>query len=295
MAERTKFSGYLLYSAMLCAFIYPIFGSWAWGSLLNGNGWLEGLGFIDFAGSTVVHSVGGWAALAGTIVLGPRIGKYTKTGKVKAIPGHNIPIAALGVFILWLGWFGFNPGSTTAGITDIAMIFVNTNLAAAAGAVLAMLTSWMIFKKPEIGMSLNGALAGLVGITAGCANVSPLSSVIIGAVAGILVVLSVLFFDRIHVDDPVGAISVHGVCGAWGTLAAGLFNIEGVTAKIIGVQLTGIAAAFVWAFGAAFILFKIIDATVGLRVSEEEEMEGLDVAEHGGHAYYDFQMGSKQA
>ncbi len=289
MAERTRFTGYLIYSAALCAFIYPVFGSWAWGSLLNGNGWLEGLGFIDFAGSTVVHSVGGWAALAGAIVLGPRIDKYGKDGKPRAIPGHNIPLAALGVFILWLGWFGFNPGSTTAGITDIAMIFVNTNLAAAAGAVLAMLTSWVIFKKPEIGMSLNGALAGLVGITAGCANVTPGSSVIIGAIAGVLVVLSVLFFDRIRVDDPVGAISVHGVCGAWGTLAAGLFNIEGVTAKIIGVQLTGIAAAFIWAFGAAFILFKLIDMTVGLRVSKEEEIEGVDITEHGGHAYNDFQ------
>jgi Amt family ammonium transporter len=289
MAERTKFTGYLVYSAALCAFIYPVFGSWAWGSLLNGSGWLEGLGFIDFAGSTVVHSVGGWAALAGAIVLGPRIGKYGKDGKPRAIPGHNIPLAALGVFILWLGWFGFNPGSTTAGITDIAMIFVNTNLAAAAGAVFAMLTSWVIFKKPEIGMSLNGALAGLVGITAGCANVTPGSSVIIGAIAGVLVVLSVLFFDRIRVDDPVGAISVHGVCGAWGTLAAGLFNIEGVTAKIIGVQLTGIGAAFIWAFGAAFILFKLIDMTIGLRVSEEEEIEGVDITEHGGHAYNDFQ------
>jgi Amt family ammonium transporter len=291
MAERTKFSGYLLYSAVISAFIYPVFGSWAWGSLLNGSGWLEGLGFIDFAGSTVVHSIGGWAALAGAIVLGPRIGKYSKDGKVKAIPGHNIPLAALGVFILWLGWFGFNPGSTTAGNKDIAMIFVNTNLAAAAGAVIAMITSWMIFKKPEIGMSLNGALAGLVGITAGCANVTPGSSVIIGAIAGVLVVFSVLLFDKIKVDDPVGAVSVHGVCGAWGTLAAGLFNIEGMTAKIIGVQLTGIGAAFIWSFGCAFILFKVIDAAIGLRVSPDEEMEGLDIAEHGGHAYYDFQMG----
>jgi len=288
MAERTKFTGYLIYSACLCAFIYPVFGSWAWGSLLNGNGWLEGLGFIDFAGSTVVHSVGGWAALAGAIVLGPRIGKYGKDGKVKAIPGHNIPLAALGVFILWLGWFGFNPGSTTAGITDIAMIFVNTNLAAAAGAVAAMMTSWVIFKKPEIGMSLNGALAGLVGITAGCANVSPTSSIIIGLVAGVLVVLSVMFFDKIKVDDPVGAVSVHGVCGAWGTLAAGLFNIGGFTTKIITTQLIGIGAAFVWAFGVAFILFKLIDLTIGLRVSEEEEINGVDISEHGGHAYNDF-------
>ncbi len=290
MAERTKFTGYLIYSAVLCAFIYPIFGSWAWGSLFNGNGWLEGLGFIDFAGSTVVHSVGGWAALAGAIVLGPRKGKYDQDGKIHAIPGHNIPLAALGIFILWLGWFGFNPGSTTAGNTDIAMIFVNTNLAAAAAAVAAMFTSWALFKKPEISMSLNGALAGLVGITAGCANVSPTSSVIIGLVAGVLVVLSVLFFDRIKIDDPVGAISAHGVCGAWGTLAAGLFNIGGVTTKIIGVQLIGIGAAFVWAFGTAFILFKLIKATIGLRISEEEELLGVDVVEHGGHAYNDFQI-----
>jgi len=290
VAERIKFTSYLVYSAVICAFIYPVFGSWAWGSLLNGSGWLEGMGFIDFAGSTVVHSVGGWAALAGAIVLGPRLGKYGKDGKVRAIPGHNIPMAAVGVFILWLGWFGFNPGSTTAGITDIAMIFVNTNLAAAAGAVMAMLTSWFIFKKPDIGMSLNGALAGLVGITAGCANVTPTSSVIIGAVAGILVVLSVMFFDRIRVDDPVGAVSVHGVCGAWGTLAAGLFNIEGVTAKIIMTQLTGIGAAFIWAFGVAFILFKIIDVTIGLRISEEEEMVGVDISEHAANAYADFQV-----
>ncbi|MDH4319549.1 MAG: ammonium transporter, partial [Desulfobulbaceae bacterium] len=166
VAERIKFTGYLAYSFVVCSFIYPIFGSWAWGSLLNGSGWLEGLGFIDFAGSTVVHSVGGWCALAGALVLGPRIGKYGPKGEVRAIPGHNIPMAAIGVFILWLGWFGFNPGSTTTGDTSIAMIFVNTNLAAAAGVVSAMFTSWMIFKKPDIGMSLNGALAGLVGITA---------------------------------------------------------------------------------------------------------------------------------
>jgi Amt family ammonium transporter len=290
MAERTKFVGYLIYSGVLCAFIYPIFGGWAWGSLLNGSGWLEAKGFIDFAGSTVVHSVGGWAALAGAIVLGPRIGKYSKSGKAKAIPGHNIPLAALGVFILWFGWFGFNPGSTTAGITDIAMIFVNTNLAACGGAVAAMLTSWFIFKKPEIGMSLNGALAGLVGITAGCANVSPASSILIGLVAGVLVVLSVMFFDKIRVDDPVGAVSVHGVCGAWGTLAAGLFNLKGASMAIVMVQLQGIGAAFVWSFGVAFIVFKLIDLTVGLRVSEEEEMMGVDICEHGGHAYNDFQV-----
>ncbi len=288
VAERMKFTSYLVYSFVICAFIYPVFGSWAWGSLLDGNGWLEKLGFIDFAGSTVVHSIGGWAALAGAIVLGPRMGKYGKDGRVKAIPGHNIPMAAVGVFVLWLGWFGFNPGSTTAGSTDIAMIFVNTNLAAAAGVIGALVISWAIFKKPDVGMSLNGALAGLVGITAGCANVSPTSSVVIGLVAGVLVVLSVMFFDRIHVDDPVGAVSVHGVCGAWGTLAAGLFNMEGVTAKIITTQVIGIAAAFVWSFGLAFVLFTLLKKTIGLRISEEEELQGVDISEHGAHAYNDF-------
>jgi Amt family ammonium transporter len=246
------------------------------------------LGFIDFAGSTVVHSIGGWAALAGAMVLGPRIGKYGPKGEVKAIPGHNIPMAAIGVFILWLGWFGFNPGSTTTADKSIAMIFVNTNLSAAAGAVAAMFTSWFIFKKPDIGMSLNGALAGLVGITAGCANVSPSSSLVIGLISGVLVVLSVMLIDRVHIDDPVGAVSVHGVCGAWGTLAAGLFNMEGVTAKIITTQVIGIGAAFIWSFGCAYILFKLIHLTIGLRVSEEEELIGVDIAEHGAHAYNDF-------
>jgi Amt family ammonium transporter len=202
-------------------------------------------------------------------------------------------LAGLGVFILWMGWFGFNPGSTTAANKDIAMIFVNTNLAAAAGAVLAMVTSWAKFGKPEVGMSLNGALAGLVAITAPCANVSPLSAVFIGAVGGILVVLAVLFFDKVRVDDPVGAISVHGVCGAWGTLAAGIFNIGGTSAKIIGVQLLGIGACFAWTFTAAFIMFKVISMTVGLRVSAEEELEGLDSTEHGGVAYPDFQVSSR--
>jgi len=292
MAERTKFSSYMIYSVIICGIIYPVFGGWAWGGLFHGGGWLEKLGFIDFAGSTVVHSVGGWAALAGAIVLGPRIGKYTKDGKVRPILGHNLPLAALGVFILWLGWFGFNPGSTTAASKDIAMIFVNTNLAAATGAVLAMFTSWIRIGKPDIGMSLNGALAGLVAITAGCANVTPLSSVIIGAIAGIIVVLAVFFFDKIKIDDPVGAVSVHGVNGAWGTLAAGLFNIGGTSAQIIGVQLLGIGACFVWTFGTAFILFKIIDKTVGLRVTPEEEREGLDYTEHGGNAYPDFEVSS---
>jgi Amt family ammonium transporter len=201
------------------------------------------------------------------------------------MPGHNLVFATLGVFLLWFGWFGFNAGSTTTADTSIALIAVNTNLAAAAGAVAAMITSWLYLKKPDATMALNGALAGLVGITAGCANVSPGSSVIIGLIAGAIVVFSVLLFDRIRIDDPVGAISVHGVCGAWGTLAAGLFNAEGVTAGIIGVQLLGIAAAFVWTFGTMWVFFKLVAVTVGLRVSPEEEVEGLDSHEHGNDAY----------
>ena len=282
MAERTKFVGYLIYSAIVSAFIYPIFGSWAWGSLFHGGGWLEGLGFIDFAGSSVVHSVGGWAALAGAMVLGPRIGKYGPDGKPRAIPGHNITLAALGTFILWFGWFGFNPGSTTAANTDTALIAVNTNLAAAAGSIAAMFTAWIIFKKPEATMTFNGALAGLVAITAPCANVSPVSAVILGLVAGVLVVLSVMFFDKVaKVDDPVGAISVHGVCGAWGTLAAGIFDINGFSWSVVGVQALGVLTCFAWAFTTAFILFKIIEKTIGLRVSKEEELDGLDFGEHG--------------
>jgi len=285
MAERTKFTSYLMYTIFLTAIVYPIFGSWAWGSLYKGGGWLEGLGFIDFAGSTVVHSVGGWAALAGAMVLGPRLGRYAKDGTPRAMPGHNLVFATLGVLLLWFGWFGFNAGSTTAASTDIALIAVNTNLSAAAGAVGAMLAAWLYLKKPDATMALNGALAGLVGITAGCANVTPGSAVIIGLAAGVLVVFSVLFFDRLRIDDPVGAISVHGVCGAWGTLAAGLFNAEGTSLAILWVQLIGILAAFVWTFGTMWVFFKIVSVTVGLRVSPEEELEGLDSHEHGNDAY----------
>lgn len=289
VAERTKFSAYVVYSFVVSAVIYPIFGSWAWGSLYKGGGWLASMGFIDFAGSTVVHSMGGWLALAGAIIVGPRIGKYDRMGNLKPIPGHNIPLAGLGVFLLWFGWYGFNPGSTTTGNNTIAIIAVTTTLAAAAGAIAAMAVTWIKFGKPDVGMTLNGALAGLVGITAGCANVSPLSSVIIGIVAGVLVVFSVMFFDRIKVDDPVGAVSVHGVCGAWGTLAAGLFNSAGFSMKQVMTQLAGIGACFVWAFGCGLILFKVIDLVIGMRVSKEEEMAGLDLCEHGASAYPDFQ------
>ncbi|MBD3295782.1 MAG: ammonium transporter [Candidatus Omnitrophica bacterium] len=297
MAGRTKFNSYLAYSVFITALIYPVVGHWIWG-----GGWLSARGMIDFAGSTVVHSVGGWAALAGAILLGPRLGKYNKDGSSNAIPGHNIPIAALGVFILWFGWFGFNAGSTTAG-TDlsIAIIAVTTNLAAAAGAVAAMITVWIQFGKPDISMSLNGALAGLVGITAGCANVSPLSAIIIGAIAGVLVVLSVELIDKIFkVDDPVGAISVHGVCGAWGTLAVGLFAQKaygGTDGLFFGgglsqliTQAVGVGSVFLWVFGSAFLLFSIIKVTMGLRATDEEQLKGLDIGEHGMESYAGFQV-----
>ena len=302
MAERTKFIGYLCYTLGITIVVYPIFGSWAWGGLLDGGGWLEGstllssiagegAAFHDFAGSTVVHSIGGWAALAGAIVLGARIGKYGKDGRVNAIPGHNIPLAALGVFILWLGWFGFNPGSTTAvGGGDFAFIAVTTNLAAAGGAVAAMLTSWVMFKKPDPSFTLNGALAGLVAITAGCDAMSPLLALTTGLVAGVIVVCSVVFFDRLRIDDPVGAISVHGVCGAWGTLAIGLFQTEGGLltgggASQLIAQIVGILAAFLWAFPVSLAIFYAIKVTIGLRVDEREEVEGLDLTEHGMQAY----------
>ncbi len=305
MAGRTKFKAYLVYSVFICAFIYPIFGSWAWGSLLNGNGWLEKLGFCDFAGSTVVHSIGGWLALAGAITLGPRLGKYGLDKKPKAILGHNIPLAALGVFILWFGWFGFNPGSTTVGNGEIGRVAVTTNLAAAGGAVMAMIISWLKGKKPDASMSLNGALAGLVAITAGCYTVTPMGALVIGLIAGALVVLSVLFIDEVlKVDDPVGAVSVHGVCGAFGTIACGLFNAEAVLGIAdantglfygggfgqLGVQLAGAGACFAWAFIFGLVMFNIIKKTVGLRTTTEEELKGLDIGEHGMEAYNGFQI-----
>ena len=307
MAERTKFSSYLIYSVFITALIYPVVGHWIWG-----GGWLASKGMVDFAGSTVVHSVGGWAALAGALLLGPRLGKYNKDGSSNAIPGHNIPLASLGVFILWFGWFGFNAGSTTSGTNlSIATIAVTTSLAASAAAITAMFTAWKRFGKPDTSMALNGALAGLVAITAGCAVVSPLSAIIIGAIAGILVVLSVEFIDKVlRIDDPVGAISVHGVCGAFGTLAVGLFaqssygNSSGVGdvnglffgggLSLFVTQLIGVISVFVWVFGAAFLVFKIMKMTVGLRVSEEEELKGLDIGEHGMESYSGFQVFTTQ-
>ena len=302
MAERTKFSSYLIYSVAISAVIYPISGHWIW----SGVGWLGNLGFHDFAGSTVVHSVGGWAALAGAIILGARQGKYVEVNgkKVrKAIPGHNMPLAALGVFILWFGWYGFNCGSTLSG-TDlgIAGVAVTTTLAASTGAIGAMITSWIMFGKPDPSMSLNGALAGLVGITAGCGVVSPTGALIIGLIAGILVVLSVEFIDSVlHVDDPVGAISVHGVCGVWGTLAVGLFALPengmagtglfyGGGFAQLGVQALGAVSVFAWVFIASLLLFFIIKKTAGLRVDAKHELEGLDTSEHGMESYSGFQI-----
>ncbi len=288
MAERTKFSAYLLYSALISAVVYPVFGSFAWGSLYKGSGFLEHLGFIDFAGSTVVHSVGGWAALVGAWMLGPRIGKYTKEGKPRAIPGHSMPLAALGVFILFFGWFGFNPGSTTSGDPSIARIALNTALAAATGAIASMITTWIREKKPDVGMTLNGCLAGLVAITSPCATVTPVSALIIGLIAGVIVVYAVAFFDWIKIDDPVGAISVHGVCGAFGTLSAGIFDEGGFVMHKVLVQLLGIGVAFVWVVCASFVIFGLIKITIGLRVTEEEEFAGLDYGEHGANAYPEF-------
>jgi Amt family ammonium transporter len=288
MAERTKFKSYLIYSFAISAVIYPIVGHWIWG-----GGWLSNLGFHDFAGSTVVHSVGGWAALMGAYILGPRIGKYGKNGEVNTICAHNITLGALGVFILWFGWFGFNPGSTLSGMDFEATghIFVTTNLAAAMGAVVAMFITWFKNGKPDVGFTLNGALAGLVGITAGCDLVSPFGAVAIGLISGFVVVFGAEFIEKkLRVDDPVGAISVHGLCGAIGTLCVGLFAVEGGLfygggVSMFGVQLVGVLAVAAWTLGTTFVLFKAIDKTVGLRVSAEEETVGLDILEHGTTAY----------
>jgi Amt family ammonium transporter len=293
MAERTKFSSYLIYSMVISLIIYPLSGHWIWG-----GGWLSSMGFKDFAGSTVVHSVGGWLALVGAYMLGPRIGKYSKEGKPLAIPGHNLPIAFLGAFILWLGWFGFNPGSTmSAAPVDIALIATTTNIAAATGALGAMFVAWIKFGKPDAGLTINGAIAGLVAITAPCAFVSLFGAAIIGLLAGLAMIASVLFFDRIKIDDPVGAISVHGVCGALGTLLLGLFDVKdglfyGGGIHQLGVQAIGVVSVFAWCIVTGFILFGILKTTVGLRVTREEEIEGLDLGEHGIEAYNKLELGT---
>ena len=283
VAERIKLSSFMIFSTVFVAVVYTVLGSWKWG-----GGWLDNAGFYDFAGSTLVHSVGGWGALAGVLLLGPRLGKYVK-GRVQPIPGSSMPLAAIGVFLLWLGWFGFNGGSVLSADPALtSLVLVTTCLAASAGAMGAMFTSWFMSSKPDLSMSLNGILAGLVGITAGADVVSPASAVMIGAVAGVVVVFSVIFFDRIKIDDPVGAISVHLVCGIWGTLAVGIFSTNPEHGFL--TQLLGVGAYGAFAFGGALAIFGVLKATMGIRVSEEEEIEGLDISEHGSHAY-DFDMG----
>lgn len=286
VAERTAFSGYLLFSIIITAFVYPIFGSWAWGSLFNGSGWLENLGFIDFAGSTVVHSIGGWAALAGALIVGPRMGKY-KDGKPQPIQGHSLPLAALGIFILWLGWFGFNAGSTTTGDGSVAKIIVNTFLAGGAGALAAMTMSWVRKGKPDGAMTMNGVLAGLVGITAGCADLNPAGALAAGLCAGVILYLSSGFLER-FVDDAVGAVSVHGVCGAWGTIAVALFHPNGLDLTLLGVQSLGVLVAFAWTFPLCYGLFSLINVFIPLRVNGELEEAGLDLHEHDAQAYPEF-------
>ena len=293
VAERTKFSAYLIFSIAITAIIYPISGHWVWG-----GGWLSSMStpFHGFAGSTVVHSVGAWVGLAGAVVIGPRIGKYTKEGKARAIPGQNLALGALGVFILWFGWFGFNPGSQLAAAgsgnaSAISHIFITTNLAAAAGAVAAMVVTWIKYKRPGLSLTLNGALAGLVAITAGCDVVSPGGAAIIGVLAGILLVFGVEFIDKVlKVDDPVGAISVHGLNGALGTIMVGLFSTDnglfyGGGAAQLGSQLIGVLAVAAWAMGLGFVVFITLKKTIGLRVSKKIEEEGLDIYEHGESAY----------
>ena len=280
VAGRIKLASFLVFSTIYVTIIYPIVGSWQWG-----GGFLSQHGFYDFAGSTLVHSVGGWGALAGAIVLGPRLGKYV--GKtIRPIMGHNIPLATIGVFLLWLGWFGFNGGSVLSAEPHlVALVFVTTTLAACAGVVGAMLTTWIVEKKPDLTMVLNGSLAGLVGITAGADSISPMWSVVVGLVAGIVVVFAVIAIDRAKIDDPVGAISVHLVCGIWGTLAVGIFS----SAATIGAQLLGVALTAAFCVPAAFGLFFGIKMIMGLRVDEEEELKGLDIGEHGMEAYAGFQ------
>ncbi len=293
MAERTKFAAYLVYSALISVIIYPVTGHWIWG-----GGWLSSIGFHDFAGSTAVHMVGGICAFVGAKILGARIGKYDKEGKPKAIPGHNIVIGALGVFILWFCWFGFNAGSTVGATTTLGDIAVTTNLAAVVATLTTLIFTWVRYGKPDVSMTLNGSLAGLVAITAGCDVVSNYGAMAIGLIAGILVVVVVEFIDKvIKVDDPVGAVAVHGCCGFTGTLLTGVFVKSSVLAdygmsriQFIGVQCIGLLSVVAYVAIMAFIIFKVIDKTIGLRVNEKEEIDGLDLHEHGMSAYANFRL-----
>jgi Amt family ammonium transporter len=280
VAGRVKFTSYLIYTPFITGLIYPVVTHWVWG-----GGWLSEIGFFDFAGSGVVHMLGGVAALAGVLIVGPRIGKYDEEGTPRSIPGHSVTLGALGVFILWFGWYGFNAGSTLAAVgQDIATPAVTTTLAASAGALGAMFTAWIITGKPDVGFTLNGVLAGLVGVTAGTASLSFGGSILVGLVAGVIMVFSVMALEKVGIDDPVGAISVHGTAGLWGLIAVGLLTSD----ANIGIQLVGALAIASWAFGTSFLVFKVIDLTVGMRVTPTEEREGLDRSEHGGDAYPEF-------
>jgi len=300
VAERIKYLSFILFSFVLTLVIYPVVGHWIWG-----GGWLAELGFLDFAGDTVVHSVGGWAALAGAMILGPRLGKYDKNGKPKAIPGHNMSLAVIGLFVLWLGWFGFNPGSTMSfqNPSDVVHIIMTTNTAAIAAVLTSTITSWLYIGKPDLGMTINGCLAGLVGITGSCAYVSVSSSLIIGAIAGVIVVFAVILFDKAKIDDPVGATSVHLVCGIFGTICVGLFAEEGVTGlstvnglffggglSLLGIEILGVVAVGAFVFASSVLMWLALKHTIGIRVSAEEEIQGLDIGEHGNSAYPDFAL-----
>ncbi|MGI5986083.1 MAG: ammonium transporter, partial [Oscillospiraceae bacterium] len=297
VAERIKYISFIVFSFILTLLIYPIVGHWIWG-----GGFLSGMGMLDFAGGTVVHSVGGWAALSGVMVLGPRIGKYSEDGKIHPIPGHNMSLATIGAFILWFGWFGFNSGSTmSANPEAISHILVTTNTAGIMAILTATATAWIVIGKPDLGMSINGLLAGLVAITPCCAYVSVTSSLIIGAIAGVVVVFSVMFFDRRKLDDPVGAISVHLVHGVLGTLFVGLFAQSSAAVadcadglffgggfKLLSIQALGVVCVGGFVFASSYLVWRVIKATIGLRVSAKEEIEGLDIGEHGNKAYPDF-------
>ena len=283
VAGRMKFIGYLVYTVVLTGLIYPISGAWKWG-----GGFLDAMGFYDFAGSLVVHAVGGFAGLAGAIALGPRIGRFSKNGDSKALPGSNLAIATLGVFILWIGWYGFNPGSQllisgSVNVHAVMLIAANTTLSAAAGAVAATIFAWFVFSKPDLTMAINGALAGLVGITANCDSVTNGEAIIIGLVAGILVVIGIMILDSAKIDDPVGAWPVHGLCGIWGGIATGIFG-----GHPIGAQIVGSIVIPIWAFVTMYIVFMALKSANMLRVSEEDELKGLDISEHGMESYAGF-------
>lgn len=298
VAERLKFSAYLAYSFLISVTVYPIVGHWVWG-----GGWLSKLNFADFAGSTVVHAVGGWAAFVGTVLLGPRIGKFNKDGSANLIAGHSMALASLGTLILWFGWFGFNAGSalTVKDGSLIARVAVNTNLAGASGAITATIFAWSKFSKPDLSMTMNGALAGLVAVTAPCAFISPTAAIAIGGIAGIIVVNGIVLLDKIRIDDPVGAVPVHGMNGIWGTLSVGIFGQEalglanngllyGGGLTQLGIQALGVFTVVLFVVGTMYLIFKLINVTVGLRVSREEKLKGLDITEHGMESYAGFQI-----